>query len=48
MIPGPARAGGHRDDGGADQNEDACADDRADAKRSQIPGREVFFKRWSG
>jgi hypothetical protein len=30
-------------DGGADQDEDAGADDRANAERSQIPGREGFF-----
>jgi len=33
-CPGPV---GIADDGGADQNEDACADDRADAKAQSDP-----------
>jgi hypothetical protein len=39
---------GIADDGGADQDEDAGADDRADAKRGQIPGREGFFQTMIG
>ncbi len=31
------------DDGGADQDEDAGADDRADAEGGEIPGREGLF-----
>jgi hypothetical protein len=36
------------DDGGADQDEDAGADNRADAERGQIPGRECFLQTMIG
>ena len=39
---------GIADDGGSDQDEDAGADDRADAERGQIPGREGFFQTMIG
>ena len=39
---------GIADDGGADEDEDAGADDRADAKRGQIPCRESFFQTMIG
>jgi len=35
---------GIADDGGADQDEDAGADDRPDAERGEIPGREGFLQ----
>jgi hypothetical protein len=35
---------GITDDGGADQDEDAGADDRADAERRQIPGRKGLLQ----
>jgi hypothetical protein len=36
------------DDRSSDQDEDAGADDRAYAKRGQIPGRESFFQTMIG
>jgi hypothetical protein len=39
---------GIADDGGADQDEDPGADNRADAERGQIPGREGFLQTMFG
>ena len=39
---------GIADDGGADQDEDAGADNRADAERGQVPGREGFLQAMFG